>query len=341
MRPTLRTTVLHLLLLSAPTASAIDENELAVVFNRLDPVSVELAGYYAERRSIPQQHLIGVALHTDQPQMRVKSFKQLYAAVRDHTPEAIQAYLLMWTAPYRVGCMSITSAFAFGYDERYCARRCAPTAASPYYNSPSRRPYDDYDIRPTMLLASRTPRNAKILIDRGARADYSNPLARGYLTITSDARRNVRSELFQQARRYIGERFPLEIVEAEGIRDRFDVMFYFTGMRRVPFLDTLGFLPGALADHLTSAGGALMQDKQMNVLEWLEAGATASYGTVVEPCNFPQKFPNPTLTMMYYLNGETSIETYWKSVAWPGQGVFVGEPLAKPFAHKAAPKPPS
>lgn len=164
--------------------------------------------------------------------------------------------------------MSITSAFAFGYDERYCAHRCAPTAPSPrYYDSPSRRPYDDHDMRPTMFLASRTPLNAKILIDRSARTDYSNPLARDYLTITTDVQRSVRSDLFQRARRYVYERFPVEIVEAEGICDRLDVMFYFTGTRRVPFLDTLGFLPGALADHLTSASGALMQGKQMKVLE--------------------------------------------------------------------------
>ena len=25
------------------------------------------------------------------------------------------------------------------------------------------------------------------------------------------------------------------------------------------------------------------------------------------------------------------IEAYWKSVAWPGEGVFVGEPLARPW----------
>ena len=30
----------------------------------------------------------------------------------------------------------------------------------------------------------------------------------------------------------------------------------------------------------------------MSSLKWLEAGATASYGTVVEPCSFPQKFPS-------------------------------------------------
>jgi uncharacterized protein (TIGR03790 family) len=70
----------------------------------------------------------------------------------------------------------------------------------------------------------------------------------------------------------------------------------------------------------------------MSILRWLEAGATASYGTVVEPCAFPQKFPHPAIVIDRYTRGEALIEAYWKSVAWPGQGLFVGEPLAMPYA---------
>lgn len=96
-------------------------------------------------------------------------------------------------------------------------------------------------------------------------------------------------------------------------------------------LNTDRFLPGAIADHLTSYGGVLDGKGQMSSLRWLEAGATASYGTVVEPCAFPQKFPDVPILMRRYLSGETAIEAYWKSVAMPSQGVFVGEPLANPF----------
>jgi uncharacterized protein (TIGR03790 family) len=92
-------------------------------------------------------------------------------------------------------------------------------------------------------------------------------------------------------------------------------------------------LPGAVADHLTSAGGVLTGSKQMSSIEWLKAGATGSYGAVIEPCNFVQKFPHPGIMMHYYIRGNSLIEAYWKSVAWPGQGIFIGEPLAKPFAY--------
>jgi len=135
-----------------------------------------------------------------------------------------------------------------------------------------------------------------------------------------------------QTKRRLSNQIPITIVRAQGIRDKFDIMFYFTGTSAVPFLDSIGFLPGAIADHLTSAGGKLPKSNQMSALRWLEAGATGSYGTVVEPCNFAQKFPNPEIVMKHYLAGDTLIEAYWKSVSWPGQGIFIGEPLAKPYA---------
>jgi uncharacterized protein (TIGR03790 family) len=116
-------------------------------------------------------------------------------------------------------------------------------------------------------------------------------------------------------------------------------MFYFTGLARVAAIDTNHFLPGAIADHLTSTGGRLTDSHQMSSLRWLAAGATGSYGTVAEPCNFVQKFPRPNLVIDTYLNGETLIESYWKSVEWPGQGVFIGEPLASPFLPVSAQLP--
>jgi uncharacterized protein (TIGR03790 family) len=115
-------------------------------------------------------------------------------------------------------------------------------------------------------------------------------------------------------------------------------MFYFTGHITVPHLAENRYLPGAIADHLTSSGGVMSGSNQMNIMEWLKAGATGSYGAVVEPCNFPAKFSNPALILYFYLRGSSLIEAYWKSVSEPGQGIFVGEPLAKPFAYLSGEK---
>ena len=125
----------------------------------------------------------------------------------------------------------------------------------------------------------------------------------------------------------------MQQVEGE-LRQRDDVMAYFTGLAHVRGLESLRFRPGAVADHLTSSGGKLTDSDQMSALAWLEAGATGSYGTVTEPCNFPQKFPHPGVFLLHYLNGDALIEAYWKSVAWPAEGVFIGEPLARPFGAR-------
>jgi uncharacterized protein (TIGR03790 family) len=111
-----------------------------------------------------------------------------------------------------------------------------------------------------------------------------------------------------------------------------DVIAYFTGASQVDELHQIGFRPGAAADHLTSTAGALDSTHQMSALEWLRQGATASYGSVSEPCNLRGKFPSPGVFLDHYTRGDTLLEAYWKSVAMPGQGLFIGEPLARPFA---------
>jgi uncharacterized protein (TIGR03790 family) len=113
---------------------------------------------------------------------------------------------------------------------------------------------------------------------------------------------------------------------------------YFTGIATVEELAKILFLPGAAADHLTSSGGVLEEcTRQMSALEWLRQGATATYGTVSEPCNHPGIFPSPAVFLDHYLRGDTLLEAYWKSVAMPGQGLFIGEALAAPYRGPKTP----
>ena len=124
------------------------------------------------------------------------------------------------------------------------------------------------------------------------------------------------------------------------IRNTSNLLFYLTGAANVPGLKTNTYVPGAVADHLTSAGGDLFVSTDvdygnMSILRWLEAGATASYGTETEPCNYPEKFPQASVFVKHYFLGNTVLEAYVKSVRWPSQGVFVGDPLARPFGTKA------
>lgn len=331
-----------LLLAAAPVVQAgpqvllphtgLTADQLAVIVNDDDPLSRQIGDYYRHARRIPAGNVIRVRFPPGRAALPADEFKALKAQIDGATPAHVQAYAVAWTQPYRAGCMSMTSALAFGFDPAYCSTGCGPTRPSGYFDSPSRYPAVDHGLRPAMMLAGADLERVKALIDRGVAADRGFPAGRAYLLNTPDKARSVRAAHFERTAEAMAGVFPVEIVEAEAIADRDDVMFYFTGLPSVPRLDSLGFLPGALADHLTSFGGQLTDSRQMSALRWIEAGATASYGTVVEPCNHPQKFPLPAIALFHYAAGASAVEAYWKSVAWPGEGVFVGEPLARPYA---------
>lgn len=331
--------LLLLWLAPAPVLAALLPQDVAVIINQDDPDSFKLGQYYAQRRGIPPENLVQVALGVPSPVLDPAVFDRAYIKTRIATRHGIQAYALAFSSPYRVGCMSITTAFAMGYGTRFCADVCGPTAPNPMFDEDRGRPWEDFGLHVTMMLAAKDLPGARQLVERGVNSDGRQPAGRAYLVITDDTARNTRAPGFAQAQTELASRYPISIERGAGIRDRRDVMFYFTGTPKVPDLATLHFLPGAIADHLTSFGGQLDGRQQMSALRWLEAGAVASYGTVVEPCNYPQKFPDPRILMRSYLNGDTAVEAYWKSVVWPGQGLFIGEPLARPFGPAPATRP--
>jgi uncharacterized protein (TIGR03790 family) len=318
-------------LVQASQTRGISAATLGVIVNLNDPQSVAVANYYQRRRGIPAANVIRVRFRADADTLEESEFRVMEAAVNQQTSASIQAYALTWMKPYRVDCMSITTAIAMGFSRDFCSDGCKPTRVSHYYDSDTNLPMVDFALRPTMMLAAVDVARARKLIDRGVASDGTAPKGTAYLVNTGDAARNVRSPRYALAQAVMGDAISIKRIDGASLSNATDVMFYFTGAVQVPDINTNHYLPGAVADHLTSTGGGLLDTDQMSSLRWLEAGATGSYGTVVEPCNFTAKFPDPVVMMKHYLTGETLIEAYWKSVAMPGSGLFIGEPLARPY----------
>lgn len=317
----------------AARAEGLDAAALGVVYNQRDPGSVRVAAYYAERRGIPRGNLIALEL-PDRVQLTRGELAALRAALVRRLPSRVQSLLLIWQRPYAVECMSVTSAFAAGYRDDFCAPGCARTHLSPLFDAQGWAPADTAGWLPAMMLPTGDEKLARRLIDRGVAADDTRPAGTVYLVRTQDSARDVRSAEYAGAQAVGADRVRIRVVETP-IRESYDdVLAYFTGVTRVVELGRLRFRPGAVADHLTSAGGILDERAQMPVVDWLAQGATGSYGTVSEPCNILAKFPSPGIFLDHYLRGETLLEAYWKSVAMPGQGLFVGEPLARPFGNR-------
>jgi len=316
-------------------SSVLGPENVALVINDADPNSVEVGEYYRVARGIPTKNIVHVKIQEAPRKLTLSQFTRLKWEIETQLHPAEQAIVLAWTAPYAVECNSITAALTFGYDAEQCKNTCAPGKPSPYFDSASRKPFDDYGVRLAMLLPTDSFPRAKALIDRGVQSDAGVFRSTAYYLVTSDASRNSRARFFPPSGLYIPRTgLAVMTIKSDKLVGARDVMIYQTGLAWVDELDSLNFLPGALADHLTSTGGDLYDKNQMSILRWLDAGATASYGTVSEPCNYWQKFPNPAVLLKWYVSGATAVEAYWKSVAWPAQGLFVGEPLAAPYAHQ-------
>ena len=346
--------------------SSLQPHELALIVAEGDASSEAIARAYQRARGIPEANLVRVAMATSSDVISSADFADLKARIDAALPAHVQATLLTFMRPSRVQglcSMGITSALALGYDAGYCGG-CARTKPSPYFDTDTTRPFSDLAIRPSMMLGAANLAEAQTLIQRGLAAEGSRPAGVGYLVRTNDAARSVRHpDWVDLPAAWAGPGgFELRYLDnsavpmppppppppatpgasasasapapapAPAVSDQTRLMFYFTGQTHVPGIHGNRWLPGAVADHLTSSAGVLPDGaSQMPITEWLRAGASASYGTVEEPCNHVGKFPKVSVLLEHYQRGATLIEAYWKSVATPGQGLFVGDPLARPW----------
>ena len=313
--------------------------DIGLVINTADAYSVRVGEHYIRQRNLSPEQVLRLVLPI-KPTLNRDEFAVLQLAINEHFGEATQALALAWAAPYAVECNSITGALALGFDAELCKQSCAVSKPSRYFNSASARPFSEFGWRPSMLLAAGSVEQAIALIDRGVAADGSlllrgRPPVNALFLTTDDVPRRVRTPLYPppgQARA-VGVNVQV-LPEAELGRAPL-VLMAITGSVRPPLDPPPAWVPGGLGDHLTSFGGAMQwQTGQSTVLDWINSGATASHGAVTEPCNHLQKFPHPQVLLLHYLQGSTALEAYWKSVGWPQQALFVGEPLAAPFSRK-------
>jgi len=332
------------LVLTLPSRG-LTAKDLVVVAISGDATSMAMAAYYQQKRGVPAANMLYVTLPSSGDAISDTDFAALKSQIDTQMPASAQAVLLAWGAgePSRVvgtSCsMSITSAVTYGYNASYCntGASCAATTASAYFDSESAHPFADLGLRPTMLLGTNTLASAQSLIDRGAAGDASAPSGTGWLVRTSDAQRNIRYPDYLTLPTLWQGLLTLNYVDnstgagSDTLASQSNVMFYFTGLATVANLASNSFRPGAVGDSLTSYGGVLPSGGQTTVLDWLNAGLTASYGTVEEPCNIAEKFSRASILIDHYWRGDTLIEAYWKSVQEPGEGLFVGEPLSHPW----------
>jgi uncharacterized protein (TIGR03790 family) len=328
---------------------------VVVVVNQNSTNSVQLGNDYCEKRGVPPQNLFRMTTWTGGAVSWIRS--EFEGNLRDPLlamlaaaglTNQIEYVLLSMDIPYRVqdgdSANSTTSALFYGFKTNTAPPPGIPVTCSlPDYSSNSfafsEMPFNlakpntaETNGFLTFMLTDDTLAGTETILSRGLAADGSFPTQAVYLEKTSDAARNVRFFSFDNAIFDSRVRGDSSVVRITSDSTSFtNIRGLLTGFANLG-LPANAFVPGAFGDSLTSFAGDLFENTgQSSLLVFLNAGAVASYGTVVEPCNYLQKFPDP-LAYFYQTRGFSLAEAYYQSLLNPYQGVFVGEPLCAPFA---------
>jgi uncharacterized protein (TIGR03790 family) len=326
-----------------------------VVVNQNSTNSVQLGNDYCEQRGVPPQNLLrmtgwpGGSIEWSPADFQTCLLNPLLAMVtgRGLTNQA-QFVLLSMDIPYRVtdgtGQNSTTAALFYGFKTNTAPVAGIASCSLPD-NSSNSYAYSELPFSQTMpntastnsflamMLTDTNLAGAEATLNRGVAAGNTYPTQTVYLAKTTDSARNVRFVEFDNSvfeNQVVGN-FAVTRVDTDSTA--FTNLFgLLTGLADFS-LDTNAFVCGALGDSLTSFGGDILENSgQTPSLAFLEAGASGSYGTVVEPCNWTQKFPDP-VDYFYQTRGFSVAEAYYQSVLNPFEGLLVGEPLAAPFAR--------
>jgi uncharacterized protein (TIGR03790 family) len=329
---------------------------VVVVVNQNSTNSVQLGNYYCERRGVPPQNLLRITNWTggnvewttsDFTNSLVNPLLSMLSS-RGLTNQ-IDYIVLSMDFPYRVvqsgaqsGRNSTTAALFYGFKPDDLGNSCSlPTASSNSYvgsegifrqTPPITAGSNSWLV--TMLTSSNLAQ-AKAIIDRSTAGDGTFPTQMVWLAKTTDLPRNVRYLEFDNTifdARVAGDS-SIQRTNLDSPYELTNLLGYQTGLAGFNLLPN-ALVPGAIADSLTSFAGMLYENSygQTTLLIFMNAGACGSYGTIIEPCNYLQKFPSPQ-DYFYQARGFSLAECYYMSLVNPYQGLIVGEPLAAPFAR--------
>jgi uncharacterized protein (TIGR03790 family) len=326
-----------------------------VIVNQASPDSLALGNYYCERRAIPSENVLKINWSGGKTVWTDAEFTQhLWTPLMDmlaarNLSNQINLVVLSMDLPFATDVItggttnrnSTTSVLFYGAK----SSAAGSTELTNRY-ARSERPF--FQVRSNGVpalhflstqLTAGSLAQARQLVDQGVQSDGRFPLNPVLLAKSSDPNRNLRHFDFDNAifnSRVLG--FDnLVRTNSDSPQNATGLLGYQTGLAQYQ-VSPNSFVPGAIADSMTSFGGIIFgANGQTSLLEFIHAGASGSYGTVAEPLSDVQKFPNP---MVYYYQsrGFNLAEAYYQSLGIPYQGLIVGEPLATPFTRPGSGK---
>jgi uncharacterized protein (TIGR03790 family) len=318
-----------------------------LVVNQASSNSVELGNYYCERRQVPPENVLrirwtGGNVSWNQSQFETNLLNPLVEMVAARKLDAQVHYVVLsmdipFQTTYLQTINSTTAALFYGLKNAAGAEWASIT------NSYARSEQSFPAAKPqsakgpsflTTMITAKTLDQARAIVDQGVASDGLAPNEPVIFAKTSDTLRNIRHRAFDNAildLRLMGRPCTVRTNSNQtfGLTNLFGLQ---TGLANFSVSPRM-FVPGAIADSLTSHGGVIFgPNSQTTLLAFLQAGAAGSYGTVAEPTPNPDKFPDPVV-YFYQARGFSLAEAYYQSVFIPHEGLIVGEPLAAPYAR--------
>ena len=349
-------------------AFALGPHEILILANGREPDSVEVAKHYARLRQVPECNIVVLqmpaSIKAQAPAIKPEDFTRLIWTPTTQVAKArgLDDHILAWVYsthfPIRTYSQPSVSLQGLTFMRNHMPESKVigdGSYHSPLFAGPDKPRDTGYApqsfgaaaelLRREMPLPSMTlgytgergNTKAEVIacLEKGKRSDYTQPTGSIYFVTSGDVRSVCRRWQFADAVRNlkrmgvqasVGDTFP---------KDKTDVMGVMMGSPLVK-PETVGrFLPGCMAEHLTSFAAAFDYKTQTKISRWIAAGVTASAGAVCEPMSIWAKFPNARF-YNHYASGCTVIESFYQSIRCPFQIMLVGDPLAAPWASSPA-----
>ncbi|HEY8241433.1 MAG TPA: hypothetical protein VIH35_08300, partial [Kiritimatiellia bacterium] len=346
-------------------ASALGPHEIAVLVNKNSQASIEIANHFIHLRKIPPQNVVFLSLpdsvlasaaEISPEDFTAQIWDPARKAIRDRR---IEDHILAWiySADFPV---RITSDPPVSLQGITLVRNKLPDAEqitggtylSPLFRGPDKLNGPSGESitlerftplllgsmpLPSMMLAytgarGMTTEQAIHCLKQGTASDRSLPSDGVYFVTNDNIRSTCRAWQYPSAQSDL-QRLGVASEITTGMPGRARaVIGLLSGTVTVDAPGSGTYLPGAMAEHLTSFAAFFHDPDQSVLTEWLRAGATASAGTVVEPRSIWTKFPAARF-FAHYASGCTMIESFYESIRCPLETLLVGEPLARPWAQ--------
>jgi uncharacterized protein (TIGR03790 family) len=321
-----------------------------VIVNQNSTNSCELGNYYCERRQVPPENVLRINWAGGNISWGSTDFQtSLLSPLLDmltarQLTNQIDYVVLSMDIPFQTlngaKVNSTTSALFYGLMDDsgpdWMDVTNSYSASEQIFRQATPASAPGYSFLATMLTAGSLAQ-AELLVDQGVASDSTFPAQPVILAKSSDPVRNVRYHAFDNAifNTILRGNYAVLRTNSDSPSGQSGLLGYQTGLASFS-ISSNTFVPGAMADNLTSFGGIIFgPNSQTTLLAFINAGAAGSYGTVTEPSGNPQKFPDPQ-NYFYQARGFSLAECYYQSLYAPYQGLIVGEPLAAPFAQTAA-----